>query len=312
MRTSFALVFNNRAGVPRPKLLDRVVSALEARGAHLQMVVASSAEEATARVRELAQAGQIDAVIAAGGDGTFRAVAMGAANTRLPVGFVPLGTGNVLAYELGIGKRAAPLADVLLHGAALRVRSGLVNGVPFFLMVGAGFDARIVNHLNYRTKRLLARAAYTGPLCRALARGAEMFDVEVDGRRYDASWIIVTRASHYGGSFTLTRQTQLGADPMIALLVAAQSRMALMRSAVALALGRFADPKFSPPGSTIVPAHRVVIGRRVATPIQVDGDQSAGSPVEVVADGPWVHVLVPPAYVADLTSRHTNHLDSLA
>lgn len=311
MRTSFALVFNARAGVARPKLLDGVLAGLKARGASVFPLAARSAEEASARVAELAAARGADAVIAAGGDGTFRAVAIGAAGTDLPIGFIPLGTGNVLAYEIGIRKRAKELAQGLLENPSVCVQGGLVNGTPFFLMVGAGYDARIVSGLNYKTKRLLARAAYTAPVLKTLAHGAEPFDVMVDGRAFTASWVIVTRASHYGGSFVLTRQTQMGAGDMIAIIIDAKSRFGLLSASTALGLGRLGDPETCPRGVTVLPARHVQMGRTVPVPVQVDGDEAGTTPVDIVAAGPRVNVLVPAAYVADLTNRHTNHLDSM-
>lgn len=309
-RKTFALVYNNRAGVARPKLLDGTLAALKAKGANVFPLPARSAEEAAQRVSELAQSGSADAVIAAGGDGTFRAVAIGASGTQLPVGYIPLGTGNVLSYEIGVKKRVADVARVLLDGPSLPVQGGLVNGAPFFLMVGAGYDARIVNGLNFKTKRLLARAAYTAPVLKTLAHGAEQFDVDVDGRSFTASWVIVTRACHYGGSFTLTRATQMGADEMIAIIIEAKSRAGLLGASVALGLGRLGDPKTCPRGVTVLPATRVQIGRTNSVPLQVDGDESESTPADVVAKGPVVQVIVPPAYVVDLTNRHTNRLAS--
>jgi diacylglycerol kinase (ATP) len=310
MRKSFALVFNARAGLARPKLLDGVLAAMRAAGADVFPLAARSAEEATARVTELARAGGADAVIAAGGDGTFRAVAAGASGSELPVGFIPLGTGNVLAYEIGVRKRAKDLAKGLIENPTLKIQGGLVNGAPFFLMVGAGFDAHIVQGLNYKTKRLLARAAYTVPVTKTILRGAPLFDVTVDGRHFDASWVIVTRASHYGGSFVLTRDTQLGADAMIAIIFEAASRTALLTASTALGLGRLVDAKTRPRGVTVLPATRVHIGRRTAAPVQVDGDESGFTPVDVVATGPVVRIIVPAAYVADVTNRRTNRVHS--
>lgn len=309
MRRSFALVFNARAGVARPRLLDGVLAGLRAGGAEVFQLAARTAEEATARVGELAAARGADAVIAAGGDGTFRAVASGAAGTEFPVGFIPLGTGNILAYEIGIRKRATELARGLIENPLIAVQGGLVNGAPFFLMVGAGFDAAIVNRLNYKTKRLLARAAYTVPVTKTLARGAELFDVDVDGRTFTASWVIVTRASHYGGSFVLTRDTQLGADRMVAIIIEAHTRTALLAASTALALGRLARPETRPLGVKVIPARRVQLGRIRTVDFQVDGDEGGTTPVDVDASGPVVRVIVPHAYVADLTNRHTNHLD---
>jgi diacylglycerol kinase (ATP) len=308
-RKSFALIYNARAGVARPKLLDGVLALLKDAGTTVFALPARTAEEASARVAEVAAAGGADAVIAAGGDGTFRAVATGAANTDLPVGYIPLGTGNVLAYELGLKKRAHDVAKNLLENPVIKIQGGLVNGAPFFLMVGAGFDARIVNGLNYKTKRIFARAAYTVPVTKTLLRGPEAFDVDVDGRAFTASWVIVTRASHYGGSFVLTRDTQLGCPDMIAILFDAKSRYQLLKAAAGLGLGRHVRPETRSSGVTVLPAARVQIGRRVVVPVQVDGDEAGVSPVDVIASGPVVHFIVPPAYVADLTNRHTNHVE---
>ena len=311
MRKKFALVFNARAGLARPRLLDGVLVVLKDAGADVFQVPARSAEEASMRVAALAGQRGADAVIAAGGDGTFRAVATGAADTELPVGFIPLGTGNILAYEIGIRKRAAELARGLLENPAIPVRGGLVNGAAFFLMVGAGFDAAIVHGLNYKTKRLIARAAYTSPFVKTILRGSDMFDVEVDGRAFEASWVIVTRASHYGGSFVLTRETQLGASGMIAVVFESQSRAALLVAATALGLGRLVNPATRPRGVTVLQASRVLIGKNTKVPVQVDGDESGTTPVDILAAGPVVRVIVPVSYVAELTNRHTNHVPSV-
>ena len=308
MRRTFALVFNARAGVARPQLLDGVVTLLKREGADVFQVAARSSAEAALRIREIATTNAADAVIAAGGDGTFRAVATGAADTQLPVGFLPLGTGNVLAYEIGLKKNAAAIAVCLLNQPVVPVRGGLINGEAFFLMAGAGYDARIVHGLDYKTKRLIGRAAYAMPVLRTLAHGADRFDVVVDGASFNASWVIVTRSSRYGGSFVLTEQTCIGEDQMLAILIDAKSRSGLMRASLELGLGRLTAAKTRPDFVTVLPAKRVQIGRQVSAPLQVDGDDAALSPAEIVAEGPVVQLIVPPAYAATLSKRHTNRL----
>ncbi len=308
LRKSFALVFNARAGVARPKLLDGVLAGLKSAGAEVFALPARTAGEAAARVADLSASQKADAVIAAGGDGTFRAVATGAAGTDLAVGFLPLGTGNVLAHEIGLRKSAHCIAQGLREHPTIPIQGGLVNGAPFFLMAGAGFDAHAVQALNYKAKRLLARAAYAVPLAKALQRGRALFDVDVDGRTFNASWVIVTRASHYGGAFLLTRDTQLGTKAMIAVVIEAATLPALATAASALALGRLANAETRPRGVTVLRADRVRIGQRVEAPVQVDGDDAGTTPIDIVATGPSVRLIVPPAYVADLTNRHTNHV----
>ncbi len=308
MRQRFALVFNASAGLARPRLLDGVLSGVRGAGGSVFQVAARSAEEAAERVAALAQTGGTDCVIAAGGDGTFRAVASGAAGTELPVGFVPLGTGNVLKHELGLPWRAGDLARGLLHDPVISVRGGRVNGAPFFLMAGAGFDGRIVADLHYKTKRLLGRSAYAVPVVRTLARGADRFDVDIDGQLLTASWVIVTNAAHYGGSFVLTRETQLGAGQLVVVVVPSATRRALFAASLALGLGRLARPETRPAGVLVLPATRVKIGFQMPVPGQIDGDDAGLTPFDVTGGGPEVRLIVPPAYVADLTNRHTNHV----
>jgi diacylglycerol kinase (ATP) len=308
MRRRFALVFNATAGVALPRLLDGVLGALRAENVHVFQVAARSAEEATERVRELAQGDACDAVIAAGGDGTFRAVAAGAADTALPVGVIPIGTGNVLANEIGLRKRAREVADVLLNGAAVDVRGGLVNGEPFYLMLGAGFDARVIAKLSYRWKRALGRGAYVYPVLRTLVEGPRHFDVELDGRRFDASWAILSFATRYASVFELAREAGVGRDRLVAVVMEAGTRIETAANLFSLALGWIAHPQTRPKGVHVLPVNRARIGRLTATPIEIDGDAAGISPVEVSAAGNLVRLLVPARYVADLTNSAANRL----
>jgi len=310
MRRRFALVFNSKAGHAVPRLLDGVLDIVRQSGAQVFQLPARNAAEAAERVSEAAQQGGCDAVIAAGGDGTFRAVATGAAGSGLAVGVIPLGTGNVLCHEMGLRRRARSVADMLLEGPEIDVRGGLVNGEPFFLMAGAGFDARIVARLNYRTKRVLGRGAFTYPVLKTLTEGPRSFDIELDGRCFEASWVILTFASRYGGSFVLTRDTGVGHDHLIAVVIDARSRLGIAGHALSLALGRLTNPQTRPAGVHVLPVKLARIGLQIAVPVEIDGDAAGISPIEVSAEGPRVRLIVPPAYVADLTKRHTNRVTS--
>jgi diacylglycerol kinase (ATP) len=308
MRRRFALVYNATAGVALPRLLDSVLSQLRTHNADVFQVPARSAEEAAARVADLSNAGVCDAVIAAGGDGTFRAVASGAAGTDLPVGVIPLGTGNVLANEIGLRKRASHVADVLLTGEPVDVRGGLVNGSPFFLMLGAGFDARVISRLNYRSKRTLGRGAYVYPVLKTLVEGPKQFDVEIDGRKFDASWIILSFATRYASVFELAPDAGVGCDRLMAVVMEAGTRLGTAANLVSLGFGWLARPETRPAGVHVLPVETARIGHVTTAPVEIDGDEAAPSPVEVKAQGKRVRLIVPPRYVADLTNRHANRL----
>jgi diacylglycerol kinase family enzyme len=305
MRRRFALVFNSTAGHAIPRLLDSVIAGLRDNGADVFQLPARNADEAAERVRDVAHRRTADAVIAAGGDGTFRAVATGAAGSDLAIGIIPIGTGNVLAHEIGLHARTQPIVDLLLSGNEIGIRGGLFNGAPFFLMTGAGFDARIVSRLDYKTKRAFGRAAYVNPILSSLAEPPQVFDVELDGRRFEASWVILSFASRYGSVFTLTRETGVGLNTLMAVVIEASTRVGLAKSALSIGLGRLARAK----GIQIMPVKVARIGRQSRVPLEVDGDGAGLSPADVRAEGPGIRLIVPPAYVADLTNRHANRLD---
>jgi diacylglycerol kinase family enzyme len=308
MRRRFALVFNPTAGVALPKLLDGVIASLRAGKAEVFQLPARSAAEAAERVAEMAHGGICDAVIAAGGDGTFRAVATGAADSNLPVGVIPLGTGNVLANEIGVRKRAAEVAEVLRSGREVDVRGGLVNGEPFFLMVGAGFDAKVISKLSYQSKRAFGRGAYVYPVLKTLAERPRRFDVEIDGRKFDASWAILSFATRYASVCQLAPDAGVGRDRLMAIVMEADTRIKTAANLVSLTFGWMARPETRPAGVHVLPVNVAHIGRRTTAPVEVDGDQSGLSPVEIRAEGRRVRLIVPSRYVADLTNRRANRL----
>ncbi|HCF17758.1 MAG TPA: hypothetical protein DEV96_06905, partial [Rhodospirillum rubrum] len=66
--------------------------------------------------REAALAGNVDVVVAAGGDGTINEVANGLAGSGVALGVIPLGTANVLAIEAGIPRDPGKAAQVIATG----------------------------------------------------------------------------------------------------------------------------------------------------------------------------------------------------
>jgi diacylglycerol kinase family enzyme len=118
--------------------------------------------------RALAQG--FDLVLAAGGDGTVRSVAEVLMGHDVPMGLLPLGTGNLLARNLGadLGDPHRNV-DIALFGderaidmASFRVElaDGQVQDHGFCVMGGAGFDAQIMTDTKDELKKLVGWAAY--------------------------------------------------------------------------------------------------------------------------------------------------------
>lgn len=282
-RRRFLLVHNPIAGLANRPLLGDVLRALEARGAE---IVITSQKPADA----LADPQGLDAVIAAGGDGTIRALAAVAGD--LPVGIVPCGTGNVLACEIGLPlKDAARIAEVLLQGRAETITGGLANGEPFYLMAGAGFDGEIVSRLSTPLKRRIGKVAYTGPVLRALTMRPQRLEVTIDGVRYRARWAIATNGRLYGGAFVLAPDANLlerGFD----VVMMKGGFSASLAQLISLGLGRLSKA----PGVEIVRGHEITITSSNPCASQIDGDPFVPLPLRITSAGPSFRLLVPESY----------------
>ncbi|MGH6816134.1 MAG: diacylglycerol/lipid kinase family protein [Hyphomicrobiaceae bacterium] len=288
MRRRFFAIVNPIAGVVGSKLLPAVLAALEKAGADVVAVCPSSGADARRCAGDACRSGLFDAIVAAGGDGTIRQVAAGALGTDVPIGIIPIGTGNVMAHEIGLKPNPQDVVRALLTGRVARMRGGLVNNEPFLLMVGAGFDGRVTATLNRRMQNRFGKSAYARPVLQALVHPLDELDVAVDGIDYHANWIVVTKSRHYGGSFVLAPQTTVFSTGFYALLFQARSRTAHALQLLALACGRLAARQ----DVKAVPCKRVTVRCSRKTPAQIDGDAFSCTPLEVEPNSREVGVIV--------------------
>ena len=293
MRRRFFLIANPAAGVAGAPLVEDVVRALERSGASLTRATAVDFVAARRAARMAADSGSYDAVIAAGGDGTIRHVAAALIGTETPLGIIPVGTGNVLAHEIGLAATAGAVAPMLLDGPIATVACAKANDEPFLLMVGAGFDARVLGALDQRLKSRVGKMAYAGPLLGALIRPVDTLNVTVDGHRHAASWVVIANARHYGGRFVLAPRTGIQERGLEAILFKARSRAVLAGQLMSLAVGRL-GPRATQLGDVeMLPCSRVTITAHEPVPTQIDGDVFGTTPLEVDAGTAQVRLIVP-------------------
>ena len=108
----------------------------------IEIVSPGSAQEAAELVRARMAAEQRPAVVvAAGGDGTVRLVAQELAGTGVPLGVLPLGTGNDFAKANGIPGDVAGALDCIVRRSTRAIDMLEVNGKPFVTAGGIGIGA---------------------------------------------------------------------------------------------------------------------------------------------------------------------------
>ncbi|WP_062079190.1 diacylglycerol/lipid kinase family protein [Demequina globuliformis] len=135
-----------------------------------------------------ALAAGVDVVIAAGGDGTVRAVAEVLAEADRPVSLaiVPMGTGNLLARNLEVPLPAAEALGIALSGHERSVDLAWahthIDGddvrLAFTVMAGMGIDAHMITETDEDLKGKVGWLAYVESLGRAVA-ASDVVDLQV-------------------------------------------------------------------------------------------------------------------------------------
>jgi YegS/Rv2252/BmrU family lipid kinase len=147
-----------------------------------------------------------DLVLACGGDGTVTACAEGVAATRVPLAIIPLGTGNLLARNLGLPMGLDEALAVALGGVQRPIDAGRVNGALFVVMAGLGLDARMLSGTSDPLKKRLGWLAYAISAVRHLGDRPMRVTVSADGglrRRMRASAVIVGNVGWLRGGLPL-------------------------------------------------------------------------------------------------------------
>lgn len=122
-------------------------------------------------------------IVACGGDGTVRACLDALRHSGVALDIVPLGTGNLLATNLGIPPGLEGASSV--PGRPSRtIDAGVVNGETFAVMAGTGFDALMIGDADEATKAKLGTLAYIVSGVRNLRSDLVPTTVEVDGRTW--------------------------------------------------------------------------------------------------------------------------------
>ena len=136
----------------------------------------------------LAQGANI--VIAAGGDGTVRCVAEVLSGGEIPMGLLPLGTGNLLARNLGMdvtdfdGAMAGALIGTERKIDVVRARRSDPEKEQLFLvMAGVGYDATIMADTNEDLKHKVGWLAYVDAGIRNLPGKPIKATIVIDGKR---------------------------------------------------------------------------------------------------------------------------------
>lgn len=285
--STIALLTNPTSGKGKgSKAREAAVPKLEAAGITVRQLEGRDADDALLLARA-AVADGVDALVVCGGDGLVHLGAQVVAESGVPLGIVPAGTGNDVATYVDLpAKDIAACVDLLV--AALQQRTtrtldlakATTDGADkyFVTVLAAGFDA-IVNEranamswprgqMRYNLATLLELRTFT-PLD---------YQLELDGKplEVDAMLCAVGNGWAFGGGLRITEGAKLDDGLLDVVIIRPMSKLGLIRT----------YPKLFKGTHTTVPQyeHHLVKTITVSTPGIVsyaDGERFGPLPLTV-------------------------------
>jgi diacylglycerol kinase family enzyme len=229
-------------------------------------------------------------VIAYGGDGTVRGVAAGLVGSETALAILPMGTGNLLARNLGIPvsdhERAA---EVALGRTERRIDVGTVEidvsgededpvRETFLVMAGLGFDAEVMASVEPALKQKVGWWAYVVAGARRLRGRTTAVTIQLDDDepvRSRVRSVIIGNCGELTGGLALLPDARVD-DGWLDVVVVAPRRIVHWGSVVFTVLSRARLARLVRPTERTVVQHfrcrRLVVRAEKPLAVQLDGD----------------------------------------
>lgn len=310
-----ALIANPTAGAAagrssRERLISAAQNDLVRSGFQVEVWQSRNPEEVTSLAIQALELG-ITNIVAAGGDGTVNGVVNGlmqwrqsnekaAENAKL--GILPIGTGNVFAYNMGIPREWRGACQVIRAGQVRQIDVGLAthnlsasgdekkskiqnpkvkNSRYFLLMAGIGYDAKVIEDTSLRLKFVLRDYAYALRSLQnvVLHQGTQITLRFDDGRLYcNEAWLVmIGNAASYAWDIKVTKHAELDDGLLDICLMPFENKFISVQQAMQILMGQHIERGIAEYWQT----SGLTIESEPPVPVQLDGDSWATTPVEI-------------------------------
>lgn len=213
------LIYNPSSGRKRTRRVEKVARAAEVlRSAGVIVDICPTRDSGTAiQQTQSAVVAGFDTIIACGGDGTVHEILNGlmliGPGSSVSLGVIPLGSGNLLATNLGVPRNPEAAARALLSWRPVELHPGVMRYQTkdgeqkrwFIVAAGVGADAQLMYRTAVEVKERYGIYAYFLEMARmTLRRQLPRFQVEWSdaggaGHSAEVTLVLSTRARRFPG-----------------------------------------------------------------------------------------------------------------
>ena len=227
----FLVVLNSNAGnVKKIQLINNIIELIK-KDHEVVLFKTRSEKEAKIIFKKISKL-NFDRLIVAGGDGTVFFTINEMINNNIDdklLGYIPIGTGNILNIETYFTINAQSIYQVLISNKYKKINLSKVNEKYFFLMIGVGFDSKVIESISLRLKRYLGKLIF-------LLKGIQYFlflknnkiEIEINGDKINADWILCTNSKYYAGRYSITNDTNIFENKVVVYIFKEITRIKLL------------------------------------------------------------------------------------
>jgi diacylglycerol kinase (ATP) len=279
------MIVNPNAGKKRGALAaEQAASLLRAAGTEVEMVVTEEAGHAVTLAAQI-DSSEVEGVIAVGGDGTLFEVINGLfqrdESVPLPVGQIPVGTGNSFIKDLGI-ESIEDAVEKILNANLRRVDLGKFScsdGTYYFVnILGAGFVSNVASRAA-KYKKLGAFSYVLGVLGELATLNATPLRIDIDGETYEreAIFVEICNSRLTGGNMIMSPDSILDDGLLDVVIVSKVTRRKLLRLFPTLFKGTHVHNE----SVEVVRGKHITVESTELLGLNIDGETFGKTPMEI-------------------------------
>ena len=223
-------IVNPIAGHGRSSLTETLLEPYFVRGVHQLTVKHSEYKRHASQLTRESITEKANIIVACGGDGTINEVASCLIGSTIPLGIIPIGSGNGLASNLRIPKQLRKALEIIKNQWMVKIDVGKINDRHFFSNMGIGFDASVIKHYESSQKRTLSGYVRACLISLRDMGQNQKLSVSINDLNHlvDPFIILISNSNEMGYNLSLTPKASLQDGLLDVLIVSKIGRMKML------------------------------------------------------------------------------------